>query len=295
MSNNKQNIENFIIYTINCKNKLITIDFINDLLKKFNITCKINNINYFITATTHKTYSLNLSFEEYEKYKNNYINSNDNNAIFLQNHNYEKFEFLGDSILKPIMTEYIMDFYPDENEGFLSKLRSRIEKTQMLSRLSRLLKLSDYVLISREYEETSTRDNNDNIMEDIFEAFIGALYTDLKENNNEGYAYQIIHDFIFNIFEDDFYGVDLQELAQDDNYKDQLNAYCNSHKLPTPKYILKNIEEETKIRGNSLYNIKIYNIYVQIQSFQELGSDENKKEAEQKAAKNMLFYLQNQK
>jgi ribonuclease III len=289
---NNQNIENFIIYTINCKNKLITYDFVNNLLKKFNLNYEINNIDYFIIATTHKTYSLNLSDEEYEIYKNKF--TKDNNCIFLQNNNYEKFEFLGDSILKPIMTEYIMEFYPDENEGFLSKLRSRLEKTQMLSKISRSLKISDYVLISREYEENSTRNNNDNIMEDIFEAFIGALYKDLRENNNEGYAFQIIHDLIFNIFEDDEYGIDLQELAQDDNYKDQLNAFCNSHKLPTPKYILKNIEEETRIRGNSLYNVKIYNIYVQIQSFKELGCDENKKEAEQKAAKRMLFYLKNQ-
>ena len=66
MADNK--IMNFIIYTLNCNNKLITTEFINDIMIRFKIntkrrqTYKVKNIEYFITAKTHKKYSLNLFY-----------------------------------------------------------------------------------------------------------------------------------------------------------------------------------------------------------------------------------------
>lgn len=296
MADNK--IMNFIIYTLNCNNKLITTEFINDIMLSFKIntkrrqTYKVKNIDYFITATTHKTYSLNISNEEYEKIKLEYqINNPDFKDVFIQNENYEKLEFIGDSVLKPVLTDYITSYFIDQNEGFLSKLRSRLEKTQMFSKLTRILNLKDYILISRQYEETGTRDTNLSIMEDVFEAFIGALYKDATEQKDCGYAYKIIHTLIYNIIEDECYGVDLQKLSEDDNYKDKLNAFCNSHKLPLPIYKLKNIKENVKQRGNNIYKTNIYYVIVKVQNMEIEGYGNNKKEAEQKAAENMFNKL----
>lgn len=291
---------NSVIYNINPENRLITKEFINDIMVRFGINdkrkqiYKVNNLDYFITATTHKTYSLDVSEEEYNTIKEMYyLNYPDSNYVFIQNTNYERLEFIGDSIIKPILTDYITSYFINQNEGFLSKLRSRLEKTQFFSNLTKLLNLKDYILISRQYEETDTRNTNLSIMEDVFEAFIGALYLDAKEQRDCGYAFKVIHDLIYNIFESDTFNLDLRKMSIDDNYKDKLNSFCNMNKLPQPVYKLKDVQSITSKRGNNMYKYNEYTVLVIVREFEAIGKSKTKKDAEQKAALNMLNMISN--
>lgn len=291
---------NSVIYNINPENRLITKEFINDIMVRFGINdkrkqiYKVNNLDYFITATTHKTYSLDVSEEEYNTIKEMYyLNYPDSNYVFIQNTNYERLEFIGDSIIKPILTDYITSYFINQNEGFLSKLRSRLEKTQFFSNLTKLLNLKDYILISRQYEETDTRNTNLSIMEDVFEAFIGALYLDAKEQKDCGYAFKVIHDLIYNIFESDTFNLDLRKMSIDDNYKDKLNSFCNMNKLPQPVYKLKDVQSITSKRGNNMYKYNEYTVLVIVREFEAIGKSKTKKDAEQKAALNMLNMISN--
>lgn len=291
---------NSVIYNINPENRLITKEFINDIMVRFGINnkrkqnYKVNNLDYFITATTHKTYSLDVSEEEYNTIKEMYyLNYPDSNYVFIQNTNYERLEFIGDSIIKPILTDYITSYFINQNEGFLSKLRSRLEKTQFFSNLTKLLNLKDYILISRQYEETDTRNTNLSIMEDVFEAFIGALYLDAKEQKDCGYAFKVIHDLIYNIFESDTFNLDLRKMSIDDNYKDKLNSFCNMNKLPQPVYKLKDVQSITSKRGNNMYKYNEYIVLVIVREFEAIGKSKTKKDAEQKAALNMLNMITN--
>ena len=291
---------NSVIYNINPENRLITKEFINDIMVRFRINdkrkqiYKVNNLDYFITATTHKTYSLDVSEEEYNTIKEMYyLNYPDSNYVFIQNTNYERLEFIGDSIIKPILTDYITSYFINQNEGFLSKLRSRLEKTQFFSNLTKLLNLKDYILISRQYEETDTRNTNLSIMEDVFEAFIGALYLDAKEQKDCGYAFKVIHDLIYNIFESDTFNLDLRKMSIDDNYKDKLNSFCNMNKLPQPVYKLKDVQSITSKRGNNMYKYNEYTVLVIVREFEAIGKSKTKKDAEQKAALNMLNMITN--
>ncbi len=291
---------NSVIYNINPENRLITKEFINDIMVRFGINnkrkqiYKVNNLDYFITATTHKTYSLDVSEEEYNTIKEMYyLNYPDSNYVFIQNTNYERLEFIGDSIIKPILTDYITSYFINQNEGFLSKLRSRLEKTQFFSNLTKLLNLKDYILISRQYEETDTRNTNLSIMEDVFEAFIGALYLDAKEQKDCGYAFKVIHDLIYNIFESDTFNLDLRKMSIDDNYKDKLNSFCNTNKLPQPIYKLKDIQSITDKRGNNMYKYNEYTVLVIVREFEAIGKSKTKKDAEQKAALNMINMISN--
>ena len=291
---------NSVIYNINPENRLITKEFINDIMVRFGTNnnrkqiYKVNNLDYFITATTHKTYSLDVSEEEYNTIKEMYyINYPDSNYVFIQNTNYERLEFIGDSIIKPILTDYITSYFINQNEGFLSKLRSRLEKTQFFSNLTKLLNLKDYILISRQYEETDTRNTNLSIMEDVFEAFIGALYLDAKEQKDCGYAFKVIHDLIYNIFESDTFNLDLRKMSIDDNYKDKLNSFCNMNKLPQPVYKLKDVQSITSKRGNNMYKYNEYTVLVIVREFEAIGKNKTKKDAEQKAALNMLNMITN--
>ena len=291
---------NSVIYNINPENRLITKEFINDIMVRFGINdkrkqiYKVNNLDYFITATTHKTYSLDVSEEEYNTIKEMYyLNYPDSNYVFIQNTNYERLEFIGDSIIKPILTDYITSYFINQNEGFLSKLRSRLEKTQFFSNLTKLLNLKDYILISRQYEETDTRNTNLSIMEDVFEAFIGALYLDAKEQKDCGYAFKVIHDLIYNIFESDTFNLDLRKMSIDDNYKDKLNSFCNMNKLPQPVYKLKDVQSITSKRGNNIYKYNEYTVLVIVREFEAIGKSKTKKDAEQKSALNMLNMITN--
>lgn len=291
---------NSVIYNINPENRLITKEFINDIMVRFGINdkrkqiYKVNNLDYFITATTHKTYYLDVSEEEYNTIKEMYyLNYPDSNYVFIQNTNYERLEFIGDSIIKPILTDYITSYFINQNEGFLSKLRSRLEKTQFFSNLTKLLNLKDYILISRQYEETDTRNTNLSIMEDVFEAFIGALYLDAKEQKDCGYAFKVIHDLIYNIFESDTFNLDLRKMSIDDNYKDKLNSFCNMNKLPQPVYKLKDVQSITSKRGNNMYKYNEYTVLVIVREFEAIGKSKTKKDAEQKAALNMLNMITN--
>ena len=119
--------------------------------------------------------------------------------------NYERLEFLGDAIIKPIISIYLVERYPYENEGFLSTLRTKIESTNTLSHFFKCLGLHDYILLSQSVEQENGR-NNIHILEDCFEAFIGALF---KYSQLNGISYGDIMNIIqklMNILIEKFYG-----------------------------------------------------------------------------------------
>ncbi|MDB4613935.1 putative dsRNA-binding protein [bacterium] len=198
-----------------------------DLINIFKIhgleNIKINNINLFRTAFVHQSYCTmkNLDFK----------NSNSKcpeDCLPLQDMSYERLEFLGDSILEMIVTSYLFERYPDQNEGFLSKLRTKIVNGKMLGFLANKLELNKYAIISKQVEESNGR-NNYKIMEDIFEALLGALFID-NDNN-----YDIAYNFVIYILENYLDFSDL--ITTKNNYKDILIYYMQHHLQDVPKFL----------------------------------------------------------
>jgi len=89
----------------------------------------------------------------------------------------ERLEFLGDSILSYIVSDYLYHKYPDLSEGELTNLRSSLVKTPTLALISKSINLGDYLLLSRGEEESGGR-NNPSLLADTLEAVIGAIYVD---------------------------------------------------------------------------------------------------------------------
>lgn len=89
----------------------------------------------------------------------------------------ERLEFLGDSILSFLVSEYLFGRYPDFTEGELTNLRSSIVKTTTLANAAKELGLGQLLFLSRGEEESGGR-NNPSLLADTFEAFLGALYLD---------------------------------------------------------------------------------------------------------------------
>lgn len=102
---------------------------------------------------------------------------------------YERLEFLGDSILGMVVSQYLFNRYPDEDEGFLTKAKASIVSGRTLSKAIDRMGLIEYVrTASGSIEEEIKRSNN--VKEDIFEAIIGAIIQDSgKFEVAEGFIY----------------------------------------------------------------------------------------------------------
>jgi ribonuclease-3 len=91
--------------------------------------------------------------------------------------NYERLEFLGDAVLNFVITRRLYDTRPQDNEGALSRLRSRVVRGETLARVARDLKLSDYLRMG-EGELRSGGYLRASVLADALEAVLGAVYLD---------------------------------------------------------------------------------------------------------------------
>ncbi|AZI54519.1 MULTISPECIES: ribonuclease III [Epilithonimonas] len=88
--------------------------------------------------------------------------------------NYERLEFLGDSVLGTIISCHLFQTYPNENEGFLTQMKSKIVNRKNLNKLGEDLKLSSLLQV-----DTSQIILSENISGNLLEALIGAIYLDI--------------------------------------------------------------------------------------------------------------------
>ena len=267
----------------NEKNILITENEVNSILKRFDINLKCININLYRKALVNKSYVTRKN--------ENFISGNENcpnNCLPLQEESNERFEFLGDSVLSTTVANYLYKRYPDQNEGFLTKMRSKLVNGYMLADLCRHIKLYKWIIISKQIEDNNGRDNY-KILEDIFEAFICAIFMDFNNINNSeipnisGIGFQIAEKWIINVIED---YVDFAELIQQNiNYKDKLIKYFQHTYLKMPTFYESNIEN---INGKKYFTIVIKNDDKQILG---IGKGDTKKIAELRASQKALETL----
>lgn len=123
------------------------------ILEKFGI--KPNNIKLFETAFIHSSYASKFDME----------------------HNYERLEFLGDSVLSMIVSNYLFELFPDYGEGKLTKIRSNYVCQSALEVYSKDLGLDKYIKVNLEDSHISDHEIL-SISADIFESFLGAIYLD---------------------------------------------------------------------------------------------------------------------
>jgi len=100
-------------------------------------------------------------------------------GIIFKNHqiNNERLEYLGDAILDAIVAEYLYKKFPEKDEGFLTRMRSKIVNRDNLNAIAIKLGLSDMIV------SKMSNDNHRSIYGDALEALVGALYIDLGFNN----------------------------------------------------------------------------------------------------------------
>jgi len=268
----------------NNKNILIDEGNINNILKKYGIRMKCINIDIYRNALVHKSYSTRKN--------DNFLSGNINcpeNCLPLQEVCNERYEFLGDSVLSTTVANYLYMRYPDQNEGFLTKMRSKLVNGRMLSELSKKVGLQKWMIISKQIEDNDGRKNY-KILEDIFEAFICAIFLDfnkktIKGNKLEGISglgFQIAERWIINIIENE---IDLADLIiQNKNYKDTLIKYFQHNYMKMPNFFEANVE---MINNKKLFTIIVKNN----EQILGTGKADTKKQAEQFASQEALTYF----
>lgn len=112
------------------------------------------NVNLLETALTHSSYANECKKE-----------------------NNERLEFLGDSVLSVIISDYIFRRLPNVDEGWLSKYRATLVCEQSLNEISKKISLSKFILLGKGEEMTGGRQRA-SIVSDAFEAVLAAIYLD---------------------------------------------------------------------------------------------------------------------
>ena len=181
----------------------------------------------------------------------------------------ERLEFLGDSVLNLIVTSYLYNRFPHENEGFLTKLRIKLVKGSTLATFAKQIGIGNYIVLSN-----STFLNN-NILENAFEALLGAIFMDYFYTGCEMFY---VSSFLYNLF-DEF--VDWENILKDDNYKDILMRHLQKLHIPMPKY---NVESTMGQAHCPIFKVTL-EINTELTSTKEASS---KREAEQACAMDIL-------
>ena len=210
---------------------------------------KVKDISLYLRAFTHKSalkkYTLTESFET--------------------------LEFMGDSVLGFVITKMLFDEYEEHQEGFLTKARTKLVRGNTLAGIALKLGLDKWILMDDKGMRNGWN-TNEKILEDAFEALIGAIYLDLG----------LIHakKFILSIYSNPEM-VDMNKLTVDDNYKDRLMRYCQQIKIDLPLYEV-----------NAHSNNGVFFVSVSIDNkVVANGCAKTKKQAEQNAAQAAIGIL----
>lgn len=246
-----------------------------------------HNLNLYRIAFVHRSYCTmkNADFETGNE-------RCPEGCLPLQEMSYERLEFLGDAILDMIVARYLYERYPDQNEGFLSKMRTKIVNGKMLGHLAKEIGFPKFAIISKQIEDSQGRDNY-KTMEDIFEAFIGAIYIDFQNDEIEfktietarltsfsGAGYHCAEIWVVSILEK---YLDFAELIQSKtNYKDMLVRHMQHTFQDAPRFF----EISVEIRSGK----KTFTYCVKDRSGTVIGTSFglSKKDAENNAARAAL-------
>jgi ribonuclease-3 len=178
----------------------------------------------------------------------------------------ERLEFLGDAVLGAAVAHYLFRKFPFKDEGFLTKIRSRIVSRTNLNSLSRKLGLFDMLEVKRDNELIYKSAGGD-----ALEAFIGAIYLDKGYNE----AQQFVINKLIKLH------LDLDEiLSTDKDYKSRLVEWSQKEK----KAIRYEVADEKGNGHNKYYVIDLFVDEIK----KTTGNGNSKKAAEQHAAEKFL-------
>ncbi len=211
----------------------------------------------------------NLQPKQIELYELAFTHTSVNNEIKGIGKDYERLEFIGDAFLSMVVADLVFRLHPDWPQGELSKTRAKLVQTENLVKIAKSLNLADYVTIGHSITREAVSQSK-KILEDIFEAYIGAIYLDQ--------GVEIAARYVRMFFEERIRLLALDELT---DYKTKLQEDMQAEFREAVHY-------ETIAEDGPAHE-KIFTVHVLFKNLiLGVGKGSSKKIAEQQAAKDAL-------
>jgi ribonuclease-3 len=206
----------------------------------------LENKSYYIQALTHRSY----------------LESNNHKRI-----SNERLEFLGDSVLGLVVASFLFENFPEEDEGFLTKIRAKFVNKNSLGNAAEKLGIADFIFIGDNLSRTFVN-NSKTVLADTLEALIGAIFLDCGIKECRKFIFKIL--IKPNIKDDDY--------LVDENYKSQLLEYTQANKTLPPLYEV--------IKEEGPQHERVFTVRISIANDEMgMGKGMSKKTAEQNAAR----------
>jgi ribonuclease III len=185
--------------------------------------------------------------------------------------NYERLEFLGDSVLGLVIAELLIHAYPEENEGALAKRQAALVRGEALAKIATTMDIGRYIKMADGEEAMGGRQNPRNI-ENALEAIIGAIYQDG--------GLEMAKEFIIR-----WWGALVSNMTEPPkDAKTVLQEWAQGEGYPIPTYEV--------IQTDGPPHAPVFTVRLQLPgSHPEEAKGESKKKAEKEVAKQMLQQL----
>ena len=211
----------------------------------------------------------NIKTKNKELYERAFTHSSFNSDAKTHHHDYERLEFMGDSVLGFVVASLIFKHHPEMEEGDMTRMKSTLVQSMSLAKFAKELGYDEFIRAghSLSFEEAS---KNHNILEDVFEAVIGAMYID------QGIEFCI--QFITKVFENEVINF------KSDDYKDYKSLLQEAMQAEYRESVVYKTLEENGPPHDRTFKVAV--------TFNDIvlgvGVGKSKKEAAQKAAKDAL-------
>ena len=219
---------------------------INELFKIINVQPK--NVQIYELALTHSSFNADANTKHYDN---------------------ERLEYMGDAVLDYVSADLIFNEFGEMEPGNMSKLRSFLVNTKSLSNYARKIDLADFIKTGHSISQKQVN-QSDKILEDCFEALIGAIYID------QGIKFTF--NFIKNMLHDDLLTYGQEDLT---DYKSMLQEEMQAEHRESVHYVVIDMSGPAHDR---MYTVNAMFNEIILAS----GTGKSKKTAEQDAAKNAL-------
>ena len=218
---------------------------IREFLKQFNVNPKHPAL--YEQAFTHPSYNADAN---------------------TKHHDYERLEFLGDSVINLCVAEMSFIARSDLNQGHMTKIRAALVNTNGLANMARKYNLHEYIRLGNSFSGDISKANH--ILENVFEAFIAALYLDQ--------GFKTTREVLVNMFLDIIKNFNVDELI---DYKSKLQEEIQTEHRESVTYELIG---ETGPAHERRFKVRVLFDGIEL----GIGEGSTKKEAEQLAAKAAL-------
>ena len=189
-----------------------------------------------------------LIHEDYDNFKvalthSSYLNENSTIKDLESN---ERLEYLGDSVISYVVSEYLYKHYPSLPEGDLSKIRSEVVNQKSLSNYSKDLQLGSYIILGKGEEMNNGR-NKISTLCNLFESVIGYISISIGLHETSNYLVDLFKDQIEDIYNSKSY-FDSKSLLQEklQELGEELPVY-KSQKLENGSFLIKLFIKDKKI------------------------------------------------